>query len=131
MNDASPSSSSSSAEQALHVARARVLSDLAATEADQADVVSLVEDSVSHRRWWVGQWPEGAEFVAGLVAQDVQDSLLERGERWPMCPICIEGEPHVLEAEPVMGPDPHWVCDRTATMIAPLGELGPRGAATS
>ncbi|CAM5704665.1 hypothetical protein STENM327S_08417 [Streptomyces tendae] len=65
-------------EQALHAARALVLADLVAGEVAEPDVVSLVEESVVQRRWWVEQWPEGAEFVAGLVAQDVQDALLER-----------------------------------------------------
>ncbi len=51
-------------EQALHTARALVMADLAAADVAEADIVSLVEDAVTHRRWWVEQWPEGAEFVA-------------------------------------------------------------------
>lgn len=80
---------------------------------------------MTHRRWWVEQWPEGAEFVAGLVAQDVQDALLERYGRWPLCPACSpEDEPHALDVEPELGPDPHWVCTKAAVAVAPVGALG-------
>ena len=72
-------------EAVLHRARALVLADLAADGVADAAVVSLVEDAVAQRRWWVEQWPDGAEFVAGLVAQDVQDALFERHGRWPVC----------------------------------------------
>jgi hypothetical protein len=111
-------------EQSLHTARALVLADLAAGEVAAADVVSLVEDSVVQRRWWVEQWPEGAEFVAGLVAQDVQDALLERYGRWPLCPVCGSGDPHALEVEPELGPDPHWVCHKAGVKVAAVGSLG-------
>ncbi|MFE7127578.1 hypothetical protein [Streptomyces sp. NPDC057617] len=115
-------------ERALHSARALVLADLAAGGVARADVVSLVEESVSHRRWWVEQWPEGAAFVAGLVAQDVQDALLERYGRWPLCPVCtetggVETEPHALDVEPELGPDPHWVCSEAGVVVAAVGAL--------
>ncbi|MCQ6553918.1 hypothetical protein NPS70_12025 [Streptomyces sp. C10-9-1] len=110
-------------EQALHAARALVLADLAARDVAEADVVSLVEDAVTHRRWWVEQWPEGAPYVAGLVAQDVQDALLERYGRWPLCPVCDQGDPHALEVEPELGPDPRWVCAKAGVVIAPVGGL--------
>ncbi|WP_280891215.1 hypothetical protein [Streptomyces sp. LBL] len=110
-------------EQALHAARALVLADLAAGEVAASDVVSMVEDSVVQRRWWVGQWPEGAEFVAGLVAQDVQDALLESYGRWPLCPVCGSGDPHALDVEPELGPDPHWVCHKAGMKIAAVGSL--------
>jgi len=111
-------------EQALHAARARVLADLIAGQVAEADVVSLVEDSVVQRRWWVEQWPEGAGFVAGLVAQDVQDAILERHGRWPLCPVCSTGDPHALDVEPELGPDPHWVCHQAGVKISPVGSLG-------
>ncbi|RLL67453.1 hypothetical protein [Streptomyces sp. Z26] len=111
-------------EQALHAARARILADLRAADVDQADVVSLVEDAVAHRRWWVEQWPDGIAFVDGLVAQDVQDALLERYGRWPLCPACGGADLHALEVEPELGADPHWVCAKTATAVAPVGGLG-------
>ncbi len=111
-------------EQALHAARALVLADLAAGEVARADIVSLVEDAIAHRRWWVEQWPEGAAYVAGLVAQDVQDALLERYGRWPLCPVCTTGgDLHALDVEPELGPDPHWVCGKTAVAVAPVGSL--------
>ncbi|MFJ4756067.1 MULTISPECIES: hypothetical protein [unclassified Streptomyces] len=112
-------------EQALHTARALVLADLAADEVAESDVVSLVEQSVAERRWWVEQWPEGAAYVAGLVAQDVQDALLDRHGRWPLCRVCGTGEPHALDVEPELGPDPHWVCHKAGVKVAQVGSLGP------
>ncbi|NGO78798.1 hypothetical protein G6045_24530 [Streptomyces sp. YC504] len=111
-------------EQALHTARALVLADLMALEVAEADVVSLVEDAVAHRRWWVEQWPDGSEFVTGLIAQDVQDALLERYGRWPLCPVCGSGDPHALEVEPELGADPHWVCAKAGVIVARVGALG-------
>jgi len=112
-------------EHALHAARALVLADLAAGDVAQADIVSLVEDAITHRRWWVEQWPEGVTYVAGLVAQDVQDSLLERYGRWPLCPVCTTGgDLHALDVQPELGPDPHWVCGKTAVAVARVGRLG-------
>ncbi|MDJ0464911.1 hypothetical protein [Streptomyces sp. H27-C3] len=113
----------SSLEQALHAARALVMADLAARDVAEADVVSLVEDAVMHRRWWVEQWPDGVDFVAGLVAQDVQDALLEQHGRWPLCPVCGDEDPHALDIEPELGTDPHWVCPKAAVIVAPVGGL--------
>ncbi|MFD0021029.1 hypothetical protein [Streptomyces sp. NPDC058382] len=110
-------------EQVLHTARALVMADLAAGEVAEAQIVSMVEDAVTHRRWWVEQWPEGAEFVVGLVAQDVQDALLEKYGRWPLCPVCHEGDPHALDVEPELGPDPHWVCTKATVSVARVGAL--------
>lgn len=111
-------------EQALHAARALVLADLVAGEVAEAYVVSLVEDSVTHRRWWVEQWPEGVDYLAGLVAQDVKDALLQKYGRWPLCPVCGHGEPHALDVEPELGPDPMWVCSEAGVRVAPVGGLG-------
>lgn len=118
-------------EQALHTARARILADLQAGEVAEADVVSLVEEAITHRRWWVGEWPAGVAFVDGLVAQDVQDALLDRfGGRWPLCPLCDPdprtGTRHALDVKPELGEDPQWVCPETETPVAPVGELGSR-----
>lgn len=112
-------------EQALHAARALVLADLAARQVADAGVVSLVEDALTHRRWWVEQWPEGIAYVAGLVAQDVQDALLERYGRWPLCPVCDAGDPHALDVQPELGPDPHWVCAKAGVRVARVGGLSP------
>ncbi|OEV08790.1 hypothetical protein K378_02348 [Streptomyces sp. Amel2xB2] len=110
-------------EQTLHTARALVLADLEAGKVAEADVVSLVEEAVSHRRWWVEQWPDGIAFVNGLIAQDVQDALLDRYGRWPLCPVCIGADPHALEIEPPLGENPHWVCSKTTTSVARVGTL--------
>lgn len=105
-------------------ARALVLHDLEATGVADPDVVSLLEDAVSQRRWWAQEWPEGAEFVAGLVAQDVQDALLDRVGRWPLCDRCDDDDPHSLHVHPeIGGPDPRWLCERSGTEVAPLGRL--------
>jgi hypothetical protein len=104
-------------------ARALVLADLEACRAADPETVSVLEDSVAQRRWWVQQWPEGAELVAGLVAQDVQDGILDRLGRWPVCRRCGDTDGHSLYIEPELGPDPHWVCEKTATVVARLGGL--------
>jgi hypothetical protein len=113
-------------EAALHTARARLLHDLTARDVAEAAVVSLVEDAVAHRRWWVEQWPEGVEYLLGLVAQDVQDALLDGYGRWPLCTAhAAQGDPHALTVEPELGPEPHWVCPKEGVVVAPVGELGP------
>ena len=104
-------------------ARALVLHDLESTGAADADAVSLLEESVSQRAWWLEQWPEGRSFVVGLVAQDVQDALLEKAERWPLCTAC-EDSTHALYVDPDLGgPDPTWVCEEAGVVVAPVGGL--------
>ncbi|MER5351846.1 hypothetical protein ABT093_16145 [Kitasatospora sp. NPDC002551] len=111
-------------ETALHSARALILADLTARDAADAAVVSLVERAVTHRRWWLEQWPDGTAYVLGLVAQDVQDALLETHGRWPLCADCAaDGDPHALGVEPELGPDPHWVCGKHGAVVAAVGEL--------
>ncbi|WP_110206545.1 hypothetical protein [Nocardioides daejeonensis] len=105
--------------------RALVMRDLMATGVATAEVVSLLEDAVSERRWWAEQWPAGVSYVDGLVAQDVQDALLERVGRWPLCRRCADDDVHALYIHPELGgPDPVWVCERSGTEVAPLGGLG-------
>ena len=78
---------------------------------------------MSQRTWWAEQWPEGEQYVAGLVAQDVQDALFESVGRWPVCVSC-KGPEHSLYIQPDLGgPDPVWVCEETGEMVAPLGKL--------
>lgn len=109
--------------QALYEARARVLADLEARRSATAEAVSFLEDAISSRTWWADQWPEGVQYVAGLVAQDVQDALFEATERWPRCLGC-EGPVHSLYIQPDLGgPDPVWVCEESGDVIAPLGGL--------
>lgn len=113
-------------EEAIHRGRALVLADLTADGLAGPKEVSMLEKAVSHRRWWSDQWPEGAVFVPGLLAQDMQDAILEQHGRWPLCPLCEaapEGEPHALDLEPELGEDPRWVCGVTGREVAPLGSL--------
>ncbi len=107
----------------LLAARARVLSDLAARGLADPHTVSVVEDCISRRRWWVAQWPQGSQYVGGLVAQDVQDALLDESRRWPVCLGCANPTEHSLSIEPELGPDPHWTCSESGTLVAALGQL--------
>lgn len=108
----------------LLAARALVLHDLEATKVADATVVSLLETAVSTRGWWLEQWAEGRDFVAGLIAQDVQDALLERVGRWPLCRTCETDSPHALYVHPdIGGPNPTWVCEEAGIEVAPLGQL--------
>ena len=115
-------------------ARARVLHDLAAHGLDTAAVVSVVDEVVTARQWWVDEWPDGAPFVTCLVAQDVQEALLDRVGRWPVCTAAHPAEdtdpdddddaPHELRVAPDLGEDPHWVCEVGGVVVAPIGALG-------
>ncbi len=117
-------------------ARAMVLADLAARAHATPAAVSALEDACAERRWWLEQWPEGAAYIAGLVAQDVQDALLEMVGRWPLCQDCDAPELpgrapdprealHSLYIQPDLGgPDPVWVCEETGHVVAALGQLG-------
>jgi hypothetical protein len=107
-------------------ARAAVLADLQARRLATAQAVSALEDACSARHWWAEQWPEGGLYVAGLVAQDVQDALFETSDRWPLCLACTEGPVHSLYIQPDLGgPDPVWTCEETGTVAAALGYLSP------
>jgi hypothetical protein len=110
---------------ALLSARALVLHDLGARAMDSARSVSIVDDVLSERRWWVEQWPDGAAYVACLVAQDVQEKLLEDVGRWPLCGLPHEedDEPHELRVTPDLGENPHWVCEEHGCVVAPVGAL--------
>jgi hypothetical protein len=102
-----------------------VLADLQARQHATAAAVSALEDAVAQRKWWAEQWPEGEAYVAGLVAQDVQDALFETVGRWPVCTDCAADAPvHTLYIQPDLGgPDPVWVCEESGDVIAPLGGL--------
>jgi hypothetical protein len=116
-------------DEALLTARARVLHDLEASGAADVVSVSALESALAERRWWVAGWDEGPAYVAGLVAQDLQDQLLEQRGRWPLCPRC-EHATHALYIHPDLGgPDPVWVCEETGQEVAALGELSA-GATT-
>ncbi|MDQ3615225.1 MAG: hypothetical protein M3393_01075 [Actinomycetota bacterium] len=109
-------------------ARALVLHDLEASRAAGPESVSALEEAVITRRWWVSQWEQGREYVAGLIAQDLQDAILDKFGRWPVCPLCDDGtdswDPHALYIHPDLGgPDPTWICEQSGTAVAPLGSL--------
>jgi hypothetical protein len=109
----------------LYDARARVLADLQARGRATAEAVSALEDAVAQRKWWAEQWPEGSQYIAGLVAQDVQDALFESVGRWPLCSGCGDAPQHALYIQPDLGgPDPVWVCEESGDIVAPLGDLG-------
>jgi hypothetical protein len=113
-------------DDALLEARARVLADLTATRLADAHTVSLLESALATRRWWASEWPEGASYVAGQVAQDVQDALFDAGTaRWPLCHLCPpDAAPeHELRITPELGPAPTWLCERTGVTAAALGAL--------
>jgi hypothetical protein len=109
----------------LLAARALVLHDLMACGMDSARTVSIVDDVLTERRWWVDQWPDGAAYVACLVAQDVQEALLEEVGRWPLCGLSHDEDdrPHELRVAPDLGEDPHWVCEEQGQIVAPVGAL--------
>jgi hypothetical protein len=110
----------------LLAARALVLADLEARQQATPVAVDALEDACATRAWWADQWPEGRVYVAGLVAQDVQDALFESVGRWPRCLVCDGASPeHSLYIEPdIGGPEPRWVCEESGREIAPLGRLG-------
>ena len=109
---------------ALLTARALVLHDLEVTAAANPSSVSALEAAVTTRRWWASQWEEGKQYVAGLIAQDVQDALLEESGRWPLCHACDDDSPHALYVDPDLGgPDPRWVCEQSGSVVAPVGRL--------
>lgn len=109
-------------------ARALVLHDLESTGAADAASVSALEEVVAGRRWWVTSWDQAPLYVAGLVAQDLQDALLEARGRWPLCPRC-EDATHALYIHPDLGgPDPVWVCEASGQEVAPLGALSDAAA---
>jgi hypothetical protein len=116
---------------ALLQARARVVHDLAACGMDTGACVSVVDDAVSSRRWWADEWPQGAQFLTCLVAQDVQEALLEPVGRWPLCTAGHTDEDDVLEHElrvtPDLGEDPHWVCEESGVVVARVGDLPASG----
>jgi hypothetical protein len=81
----------------------------------------LLGRCVEHRRWWVEQWPDGAQFLTCLLAQDVQEAVQESAD--PHWPLCAEHGDHALAVEPDLGTDPFWVCERSGLPVAPVGSL--------
>ncbi len=106
----------------LFAARAVVLADLQAVGMAGPQAVSALEEAVASRRWWAEQWPDGVPYVAGLIAQDVQDALVDAGHRWPLCERCDPVHPLHIHPE-LGGPEPRWVCEETGQAVAALGSL--------
>jgi hypothetical protein len=103
-----------SVEAALAHARALVAHDLHGRWEPALDA------ALEHRRWWLSSWPDGAELVPGLLAQDVQEAAHAEDPLWPPCPTCRD---HALFVEPDLGPDAFWVCHRTGLPVAEVGQL--------
>ncbi|MEX2289814.1 MAG: hypothetical protein WD794_05740 [Mycobacteriales bacterium] len=105
---------------AVATAQAAVAADLG----DQRWQPAL-DAAAEHRRWWLSQWPEGAEHVLGLLAQDAQEAVHAVDPGWPPCtePSCPEAGRHALFVEPDLGPDPFWVCHTTGLPVAAVGSL--------
>lgn len=111
-------------DDVLLEARAMVLRDLTARGFDTAPAVDVLEDVLAERRWWIQQWPDGADYLAGQIAQDVQDRLLDTQlGRWPRCTACDQTEVHELRISPELGVDPQWICEESGMTVAPLGSL--------
>jgi len=111
-------------DHVLLAARAALVRDLQASGSADSTSVSIVEAAVADRRWWVEEWPEGAPYLAGQIAQDVQDALLPVIGRWPVCPLHEDdAEPHELRISPDLGSDPYWHCEDHEISLAPLGAL--------
>jgi hypothetical protein len=123
MGQSLPGSDAMETNDPLLAARALVLHDLETCGYAGPRAVSVLEDAVAERRWWVREWPEGAAYVAGQIAQDVQDALLDGVGRWPLCRACDDVEPHELRISPELGENPRWVCERGGIVVAVLGGL--------
>ncbi len=105
---------------------------IAAAEAVGRDLPSAAYDAalagaLEQRRWWLSQWEDGAPYVLGLLAQDVQEAVHADDSDWPACPepTCPAVGAHPLFVEPDLGADPFWTCHRTGLPVAPVGQLRP------
>lgn len=100
-----------------------------ASEAVSRDVpekyAAAVDAALEQRRWWLSQWADGAPYVLGLLAQDVQEVVHADDAGWPACtePTCPAVGAHALFVEPDLGADPFWTCHRTGLPVAPVGRL--------
>src|SRR4029450_12048674 len=81
-------------------ARALVVHDLERPGCADSATVSALEAALADRGWWLEQWAEGRDFVVGLVAQDVQDALLQSNGRWPLCRGGDTAGPHAPRIHP-------------------------------
>jgi hypothetical protein len=100
--------------QVVEQARAAVLRDLEGRHAP------IVDRCLEERRWWLEQWPDGAQYLLCLLAQDVQEAVRELDPTWPLC---AEHQDHRLYVEPDLGTDPFWVCEVSGLPVAAVGSL--------
>lgn len=117
-------------DRPIFLGRAAVLADLEARGLASALSVSILDEACSERRWWLEQWADGAPYIPGLIAQDVQERLADDVGRsdpaglWPTCETCPQAAVHTLHIDPDLGgPDPTWVCEESGITVAPLGGL--------
>ena len=81
----------------------------------------LLDHAVEQCTWWLVSWPDGAPYLPGLLAQDVQEAVHAAADPlWPLCPTCRD---HALFVEPDLGTDSFWVCHRTGLPVAEVGRL--------
>ena len=98
-----------------------------------AQHVAVLAAAVEERAWWLSQWEEGAAYVLGLLAQDVQESVHADDPDWPACTevSCPAHLAHALFVEPDLGADPFWTCHRTGLPVAAVGRLRPTPSPSS
>ena len=84
-----------------------------------------LDGAVEQRAWWLAQWDDGAAYVLGLLAQDVQEAVHADDPGWPACTevSCPAVGAHAMFVEPDLGADPFWTCHRTGLPVAPVGRL--------
>ncbi len=108
----------------LLAARAAVLHDLTSRGLAEAAYVDVLDQVISQRTWWLHEWPDGAAYVTGQVAQDLQERLHDEvGVRWPRCAACDDLDEHELRIAPELGEDPQWTCERGGFKVAAVGAL--------
>lgn len=105
---------------ALSAAAEAVRRDLPRAAYDAA-----LQDALAQRAWWLSQWDDGAPYVLGLLAQDLQEVVHADDPQWPLCTetSCPARLAHALFVEPDLGADPFWTCYRTGLPVAPVGLL--------
>jgi hypothetical protein len=108
-------------DEALVTAHTALRSDLCATNCWTPATEQALVNAINGRRAWLAAWPEGADHVPGLVAQDLQEAVHETIDAtWPRCSEHVD---HALFVEPDLGPDAFWVCHVSGLPVAAVGGL--------
>ena len=107
----------------LFDARARVLADLQARHhATARGGVGPRGRGVRRASGGPSSGPRAQVYVAGLVAQDVQDALFETRRALAGLPDLRRGPEHSLYIQPDLGgPDPVWVCEESGDVGGAAG----------